>query len=205
MKYVKEKLKGTCVLNESVEMGAEIVALYTEAGANNRYLMEGLDIDSYYGCDRNGDVDCTDEENTIFDKVLTLDQLREIVRGEKAPESFNNKCLIEAFSEVPNLTQPVEFKEGEMVDVYLEGTWCERKYAFFVSGEHWYYNLSINNTVHIADEIRKIDPDKELKETADEVMKGSHSYTMDMDRKWIDETDVKSMLIEAMKKVQSKK
>ena len=76
---IKEQLKGTCVLNEKEGMGAEIVALYTEAGFNNRYLMEGLDIDSYYGCDMNGDIDCTDEENTIFGKVLTLSQLREIV------------------------------------------------------------------------------------------------------------------------------
>ena len=76
---IKEQLKGTCVLNEKEEMGAEIVALYTEAGFNNRYLMEGLDIDSYYGCDMNGDIKCTDEENTIFDKVLTLSQLRDIV------------------------------------------------------------------------------------------------------------------------------
>ena len=96
----------------------------------------------------------------------------------------------------PDMSHSVEFKEGEMVDVYLEGTWCERKYAFFVSGEHWYYNLSIEDTVHIADDIRKIDPDKEIKQYAKEIMK-----------RYIERDDkrMELMLIEAMKKVQSKK
>ena len=191
---IKEQLKGTCVLNEKEGMGAEIVALYTEAGIENDEALVGDCIGEYYG-ERDGIID-NQVSKEYFQTILTLSQLREIVRGEKAPENFNNKCLIEAFSEVPDLSQPVEFKEGEMVEVYLEGTWCERKYAFFVSGEHWYYNLSIEDTVHIADDIRKIDPDKEIKQYAKEIMK-----------RYIERDDkrMELMLIEAMKKVQSKK
>lgn len=199
---IKDRLKGTCVLNESVEMGAEIVALYTEGGFNPLGLT-GEAVGRYYGTQ--DDLMIQLKNPCEFKSILSLDQLREIVRGEKAPENFNNKCLIEAFSEVPDLSQPVEFKEGEMVEVYLEGTWCERKYAFFVSGEHWYYNLSINNTVHIADEIRKIDPDKELKELADEVIVSyKDAFAFDIkDVEMYQVRDVKSMLIEMGKKVQA--
>ncbi len=112
---IKEQLKGTCVLNEKEGMGAEIVALYTEVGINNRYGFEGLDIDFYYGCDRNGDIDCTDEENTIFDKVLTLSQLREIVSTPEIKEA--QKEMQDAFVKAnPDMkhSEP-QFKAGDVI------------------------------------------------------------------------------------------
>ena len=142
---------------------------------------------SYYGIDKN-------EENIYnsynlkehFTKALTLDQLREIVRGEKQ--------------------SPVEFKEGEMVEVYTNSQWSKVEYAFFAINKHWFYNVNIKqkDTVHIADDIRKIDPDKELKELADEVItefyKENKFKLSEPLRK-----DVIQIAIEAMKKVQSKK
>lgn len=41
MKDLKEKLKGTCVLNEKEGMGAEIVKLYMAAGFENPYKRLG--------------------------------------------------------------------------------------------------------------------------------------------------------------------
>jgi len=79
---IKEKLKGTCVLNESVEMGAEIVKLYTEAGFENKFGHDGRYIKEYYG-EKHGDL-YVFEKKCKFTSVLTLDQLRSIVRGEKA-------------------------------------------------------------------------------------------------------------------------
>ena len=77
---IKEQLKGTCVLNEKEEMGAEIVALYTEAGIENVYDYSGKNLGLFYG-ERNGCINYGYRES--FDKVLTLSQLRDIVKGKQ--------------------------------------------------------------------------------------------------------------------------
>ena len=151
-------------------------------------------------------------ENCDFVEIISLpeslDQLRGIVRGSLEDQIKKASPIMVNGSEgVITSINPVEFKEGEIVDVWnkeRQNDLQPAKYRFFASGKHWVETCAEDIVVNFKN-IRKIDPDKDLKETADEVMKGSHSYTMDMDRKWIDETDVKSMLIEAMKKVQSKK
>jgi hypothetical protein len=59
MKPIKEQLQGTCVLNEKEGMGAEIVALYTEAGIENDEALVGDCIGEYYGVKKIN-------ENTVF-------------------------------------------------------------------------------------------------------------------------------------------
>ena len=176
MKTIKEQLKGTCVLNEKEGMGAEIVALYTEAGFNNRYLMEGLYIDSYYGCDMNGDIYCTDEENTIFDKVLTLSQLREIVKGKQSEEP--------------------QFKAGDAVEVEGLEYMPEFVHSFDnvawvkTSGQNFGQLVPLNKLSH---------PKDKLREKAEEMLNGSFRYQSIDKRRWIVEEDVKEMLTEAIK------
>lgn len=167
---IKEQLKGTCVLNEKEEMGAEIVALYTEVGINNRYGLEGLDIDSYYGCDRNGDIDCTDEENTIFDKVLTLSQLREIVSTPEIKEA--QKEMQDAFVKAnPDMkhSEP-QFKAGQIVDVWNKDDKSDlqpAKYRFFADGKYWCETCASDIVVNF----KNIEPNSEckLREKAEEL------------------------------------
>lgn len=86
---IKEQLKGTCVLNESREMGAEIVALYTEAGIyNGEFNYAGKIVGYYYG-EKDGAIRFSPSEST-FTKVLTLSKLREIV---STPEEKGEPCL----------------------------------------------------------------------------------------------------------------
>lgn len=84
---IKEQLKGTCVLNEKEEMGAEIVALYTEAGIENDEALVGDCIGEYYG-ERDGIID-NQVSKEYFQTILTLSQLREIV---STPEEKGEPC-----------------------------------------------------------------------------------------------------------------
>lgn len=251
-KSIKEKLKGTCVLNESVEMGAEIVALYAEAGIIYKIDISNQ-LNAYIG-EFNGGLgwatfpDC-------FTQVLTLDQLREIVRGEKPIHEgekqryfiddlvpnrnyiyhgnerdmvkgntyFVYKAnpdyieLLDAYgnphqfirSEWPLFelvkAESVEFKEGEIVDEYINGKVFQPVvYRFFAENKHWVSGGKTDSRVWNPDEIRKIDPDADLKNIADEVItefyKENKFKLSEPLRK-----DVIQIAIEAMKKVQSKK
>ncbi len=211
---IKEQLKGTCVLNEKEGMGAEIVALYTEAGFNNRYLMEGLDIDSYYGCDMNGDIDCTDEENTIFGKVLTLSQLREIVSTPEYKEpikwSFAKETSPELEEQIKNakpakinssegIAQPISeprFKAGDVVEVEGLEYMPEFVHSFDnvawvkTSGQNFGQLVPLNKLRH---------PKDKLREKVEEMLNGSFRYQSIDKRRWIVEEDVKEMLTEAIK------
>ncbi len=191
---IKDRLKGTCVLNEKEGMGAEIVALYTEAGLDNPHDLKGDCTDEYYGIDNNGKIS-NDSDSDYFQSVLTIDQLREIVRGEKQPFNLSDTG---AFS-----SEPVEFKEGEMVEAwnvdshYHKVIWSggKNKDGAFIC----YLKGTTGGSVchlRVYENIRKIDPDKEYRYYAKEIMK----RYIERDYKRME-----SMLIEAMKKVQSKK
>lgn len=152
---IKEQLKGTCVLNESEEMGAEIVALYTKAGFENLLKLKGKGYKVYYG-EENGDVSCWDSPR-IFKSVLTLSQLREIVKGKQEKPYFKidysdgctaeqkqeiEKMLIESSKKVfvnasEGIAQPIsepQFKAGDMVegrvDIWTIGIWSDETVLF---------------------------------------------------------------------------
>lgn len=127
--------------------------------------------------------------------IEEVDQLREIVRGEKQPFNLSDTG---AFS-----SEPVEFKEGEMVEAwnvyshYHKVIWSggKNKDGAFIC----YLKGTTGGSVchlRVYENIRKIDPDKEYRYYAKEIMK-----------RYIERDDkrMESMLIEAMKKVQSKK
>lgn len=103
----------------------------------------------------------------------------------------------------PDMSHSVEFKEGEMVEVNDGGfAWVKRKYRFFAENKYWFGNSE--GLVLSYKFVRKIDPDKELKELADEVMKDYYKHS-DYKLSPSLKIEVKSMLIEMGKKVQAKK
>ncbi len=180
---IKDRLKGTCVLNEKEGMGAEIVALYTEAGFENPDELEGSDVGSYYG-ESDGIIHC--RECKFFKSVLTLDQLREIVRGEKQLNWSNAEirefkipvsCVLKGANIQPKYTgvkHSVEFKEGEMVE-YTSRTFDEfiNDGSTFTGGKTktgHYILQRISGELFSVMHVRKIDPDKELKELAKPIL-----------------------------------
>lgn len=139
--------------------------------------------------------------------IEEVDQLREIVRGEKQPFNLSDTG---AFS-----SEPVEFKEGEMVEAwnvdshYHKVIWSggKNKDGAFIC----YLKGTTGGSVchlRVYENIRKIDPDKELKAIAKEIFK--KHYDLKTANK-CDEAILSHMeyainaMVEAMKKVQSKK
>lgn len=139
---IKDRLKGTCVKNESAEMGAEIIALYVEAGFQNKLNLKGTKPDLYYGVFVFGDgpdIGCFSKSD--FTSVLTLDQLRQIVRGSRSVEQYEKeleeKFIHEASPEAqqefvkanPGMQHVEEPKAGDMVEVLLpRGEWADNFY-----------------------------------------------------------------------------
>lgn len=201
MKDVKEKLKGTCVLNEKEEMGAEIVALYTEAGIENDEALVGDCIGEYYG-ERDGIID-NQVSKEYFQTILTLDQLREIVRGEKAFKEAPVEHQDQFVKANPEMSHSVEFKEGEMVEVKDISGLC---LVVHVDGDMaWVIDENNRHYLPFLSDISKIDPDKELKEFAETIARkyvfGKHDALTDKQ----EVIDMTNDIVEAMKKVQSKK
>lgn len=104
------------------------------------------------------------------------------------------------------IAQPMsepQFKEGEIDICEIVNAQsvidCDRFfYMGFLFGKHWGMVNTTDKTMYELSYIRKIDPDKELKELADELV-----------QKYVNKPEsynhLSELLIEAMKKVQSKK
>lgn len=198
-KSIKEKLKGTCVLNEKEGMGAEIVKLYMAAGVGNI----GIDpmLNTYIG--EHDGLLWWSKDTRNFTSVLTLDQLRAIVRGEKQTVQEYEKQLEEKF-----VAESVEFKEGEMVEGRMndwkEGLWTHASitYTGWKTKQGKFACEIYNGKVVAYDEIRKIDSDADLKKIADEFIKNAIKHNpYEGVASYIATDNVKSMLIEAMKRV----
>lgn len=115
---------------------------------------------------------------------------------EEKPEPIDLKDT-GAFS-----TEPVEFKKGEMVECTSydhKSHWRKMTYAGFMNGKHW---VKIMDEAHLqaCEEIRKIDPDRELKQWAEEII---NDFYKDSSYKLSEPLlkDVKSMLLEMGKRV----
>lgn len=209
---IKEQLKGTCVLNEKEGMGAEIVALYTEAGIENDEALVGDCIGEYYG-ERDGIID-NQVSKEYFQTILTLSQLREIVSTPEYKEpikwSFAKETSPELEEQIKNakpakinssegIAQPISeprFKAGDVVEVEGLEYMPEFVHSFDnvawvkTSGQNFGQLVPLNKLSH---------PKDKLREKVEEMLNGSFRYQSIDKRRWIVEEDVKEMLTEAIK------
>lgn len=217
---IKEKLKGTCVLNEKEGMGAEIVKLYTEAGFENPLMLSGTIPLVYYG----GTLDSMFIywASAFGKSVLTLDQLRSIVRGEKQTESqsksghdidflydANKYIMCNKFKEYHEKTskelrevkaESVEFKEGEMVEYWhgIHEKWISQNEPRYTGGKSTNGRIILEDLAGFfaVDKIRKIDADPHgFLKTANEIISER------IEHKPFHEDSVRDMLIEMAKRV----
>ena len=96
----------------------------------------------------------------------------------------------------PDMSHSVEFKEGEMVITTVDLFPDQYEVVYQHRDKVWLHPEDAPDFIINISQIRKIDPDKEIKQYAKEIMK-----------RYIERDDkrMELMLIEAMKKVQSKK
>ena len=228
MKDLKEKLKGTCVLNESVEMGAEIVKLYMEAGFYNGEFNYVGKITSYYYGDKDGFIRFSPDKST-FDKVLTLDQLRSIVRGEKEKPLFKidystnctaeekleiERMFMEAYNKSKNapkvilnssegiarpISESVEFKEGEMVEhKFINSDWIADGIIF--TGGRTSQGLFVCEDKHGM--LRCVEQIRKIDPDPHGFLKTANEIISErIQHKPFDEDSVRDMLIEMAKRV----
>lgn len=181
---IKEQLKGTCVLNEKEGMGAEIVALYTEAGIENDEALVGDCIGEYYG-ERDGIID-NQVSKEYFQTILTLSQLREIVSTPEYKEpikwSFAKETSPELEEQIKNakpakinssegIAQPIsepQFKAGDVVEVETIREYGLCKIIVIVENKVWLRPFGQTEFIVDISQIRH--PKDKLREKAEEIM-----------------------------------
>lgn len=211
---IKEQLKGTCVLNEKEGMGAEIVALYTEAGIENDEALVGDCIGEYYG-ERDGIID-NQVSKEYFQTILTLSQLREIVSTPEYKEpikwSFAKETSPELEEQIKNakaakinssegIAQPIsepQFKAGDVVDVKMN-SWEDfdprtEEYVTFLPKTN--QHLTFDTVYRVRDSIRH--PKDKLREKAEELIRKDQVLFEEL---WYRDllNPIQKMLIEAIK------
>lgn len=201
MKAIKEQLRGTCVYNESREMGREIVDLYEKIGISNPYKFVGNSVGYYYGVDHNG-VLSQNKDFCYFKTTISLPQLRDITQYEReiiAPDLTNGekKNIENDLKNCPksifiNSSNDSQFRVGDEVEV--NGS----KYNILAifKDEAWVDNGSVNFITSISQISR---PKDKIIEKVEEIM-CVHGVKADMIKKHIIyfDDDVRKMLIEAI-------